>query len=691
MSPIRASVTRGTNSGAADRLPALFTPHQPRRRSGTPLRLRGLLVLILASAFLALVPSQAFALNTDVGITSMSIDTASSGDSVTLYGYGLDNVDIYLGSASTCCYYPSSWQSSGDGSSVSFTVPAMYDDTFTVYVYSYTYGESDSYCCLTYVTLDNDGDGYRADVDCNDADWSIHPGAYDAPYDGIDQDCTGQDTVIPTWITGYVDAYVNGYGDDAQFGVRDEATDGFDQGLDAPQPPAPPQDDHVEAYFAYPANANDTQHLSVSYVHGAPTVTFPLHVEWTTPDACLDCGYSNVLYLYVPLNDIPTSFNVYLVDGSQLVDLRASMQDCCWTSYAFDVSTLAGSHDFQIMITTESVTSIWLNQGWNMVSLPVTLSDTSVAAVFGDRVDAALTWDGQQYVAAETLQPGVGYWVHAPQWSSSPVQLLAPGIHDLTVDLHAGWNLVGAPKNGAPLWNLGAPVSPTGFVWGYNGYYSTSWIWEGSGAWIYATAPTTIQLTNPWSASVRAPAVHAATALPPLTGAKASDDAAQFVLPLRVTDASGAADGATLRATQGAEDGFDAADAVEPPTPAADAWTQASFRAGAMQLDTDVVAPTTKGVYALDVARHGDAGRVSLAWDAKQLPAGYVFELVDGVTRVDMRAASSYAYDAPAGTSTHGLAVVVRPADAPVCAARLDGDCLAQLPFDPQAILGKLL
>ncbi|MFK7928936.1 MAG: putative metal-binding motif-containing protein [Myxococcota bacterium] len=40
---------------------------------------------------------------------------------------------------------------------------------------------------------DGDGDGYPATIDCNDGDGSIHPLAAEIPYDGIDQDCTGDD------------------------------------------------------------------------------------------------------------------------------------------------------------------------------------------------------------------------------------------------------------------------------------------------------------------------------------------------------------------------------------------------------------------------------------------------------------------------------------------------------------------
>ncbi len=40
---------------------------------------------------------------------------------------------------------------------------------------------------------DADGDGFAADVDCDDGDPSVHPGAVEVCGDGIDQDCSGAD------------------------------------------------------------------------------------------------------------------------------------------------------------------------------------------------------------------------------------------------------------------------------------------------------------------------------------------------------------------------------------------------------------------------------------------------------------------------------------------------------------------
>lgn len=58
---------------------------------------------------------------------------------------------------------------------------------------SYTGTQADYSAATTWYT-DNDGDGYTEEGgDCDDSNVAIHPGATDAPGDGVDSNCDGND------------------------------------------------------------------------------------------------------------------------------------------------------------------------------------------------------------------------------------------------------------------------------------------------------------------------------------------------------------------------------------------------------------------------------------------------------------------------------------------------------------------
>jgi Putative metal-binding motif len=52
-------------------------------------------------------------------------------------------------------------------------------------------GESDTLRFVVVDTTLTDRDGFAAGTDCNDGNPAIHPGAFDDPADGVDQDCDG--------------------------------------------------------------------------------------------------------------------------------------------------------------------------------------------------------------------------------------------------------------------------------------------------------------------------------------------------------------------------------------------------------------------------------------------------------------------------------------------------------------------
>ncbi len=52
--------------------------------------------------------------------------------------------------------------------------------------------------------VDADGDGYVAELDCNDADAAVYPGAAEIKHDGIDQDCNGYDLTIDITVARFL-------------------------------------------------------------------------------------------------------------------------------------------------------------------------------------------------------------------------------------------------------------------------------------------------------------------------------------------------------------------------------------------------------------------------------------------------------------------------------------------------------
>jgi deoxyribonuclease-1 len=127
-----------------------------------------------------------------------------------------------------------------------------------------------------------------------------------------------------------------------------------------------------------------------------------------------------------------------------------------------------------------------MSEGWNMTSLPLTVSDPRKTVVFPSATSSAFAFDQSAgYVMRDTLRNGIGYWL-----KFSPAQNVsiigAVRVQD-SVTVRAGWNLIGSISNLVVANSI--EQIPDGIVgssyFGYSaGYFATDTLQPGKGYWV---------------------------------------------------------------------------------------------------------------------------------------------------------------------------------------------------------------
>ncbi len=98
------------------------------------------------------------------------------------------------------------------------------------------------------------------------------------------------------------------------------------------------------------------------------------------------------------------------------------------------------------VLPTVSIQSV-VNRGWNLVSIPVILDDMRKISTYNNAISNAFKYQGG-YLQEDTLVPGVGYWIKYD--ASETVSVTGYSIDNDTIDVKAGWNLIGALSTTIP-------------------------------------------------------------------------------------------------------------------------------------------------------------------------------------------------------------------------------------------------
>ena len=123
---------------------------------------------------------------------------------------------------------------------------------------------------------------------------------------------------------------------------------------------------------------------------------------------------------------------------------------------------------------------------WNMVSVPLIVSDFTKTAVYPSAISAAFAY-AAGYISTGTLENSVGYWVRFD--SAESVLIQGTGITEDSADVTQGWNMIGClsyPVLTSEIEGV-SPTTVVASIFGYSpgsGYFAEDTLKPGYGYWV---------------------------------------------------------------------------------------------------------------------------------------------------------------------------------------------------------------
>ncbi len=164
-----------------------------------------------------------------------------------------------------------------------------------------------------------------------------------------------------------------------------------------------------------------------------------------------------------------------------------------WGSeWGSDMRTLVLSGT-SVLPTSDSCKIVNVNNGWNMVAIPVIPQNTAVTSIF-PLATSPLYGFNNAYVSHTDVATGKGYWIRYPSAANLSVCGASPVGG---VELSAGWNMIGIFGTSVPV--SGITTTPAGIIsssfYGYGtGYVVAASLEIGQGYWIRASQAGTMNL-----------------------------------------------------------------------------------------------------------------------------------------------------------------------------------------------------
>ena len=265
-----------------------------------------------------------------------------------------------------------------------------------------------------------------------------------------------------------------------KFGTAPGATDCYDPYLDFSAPPPPPAG-------AFDGRFSSCGEHWFTDIRGTNTSGERIWSLLYTPAS--DCSPAS--FSWNPAQ-LPTNGYFHLVDPIYGNLVNVNMRT---TNHYTDMTGLGLGH-LQIKFNYQIQSKYNLASGWNMLSLPVEVSNNNYLALFPTAVPGTLFGYSGSYYSTETIGNCMGYWLKFP--SSQIAEVYGLDRTECVINLNAGWNIIGGPNCNVPLSSVSDPggIIVPGTLYGYSGSYTPATSIDATKAyWIKTSSAGTITIS----------------------------------------------------------------------------------------------------------------------------------------------------------------------------------------------------
>ncbi len=255
------------------------------------------------------------------------------------------------------------------------------------------------------------------------------------------------------------------------FGEAEAATDGIDSVLGEYELPPKPGSGTFDIRWTIPATDGINRDFKGTLDISNPTNTFtaefqpgpggyPVTFKWNA-ESFLPGGWH--------LKDGATSGSIF--DINMWLDTSVTIGD-------------TSVHSIEIVHTQTESFSLSVQDKWNLVSLPLTVEDASVATLFPGAVSNAFSFESTSYSETDSLENAKGYWIKVN--GASGVHLNGVPIVRETIIIPAGWALI---PSAAFCPQISTEACPLCYFYQYNnGYQIATQLTPGQAVWVKGPA-----------------------------------------------------------------------------------------------------------------------------------------------------------------------------------------------------------